>query len=101
MAKQKKLPDYMRASDAEEVEEFRKQTDDGLYDLLAHEIWWRDRSELLEEHGYRLRPRLRPGWVPSWQGTDLNPTWCEDSIVGGVSCLLFALPERLTMYSRD
>ncbi len=39
---------------------------------------WIARYELLERHGYRLRPRLRPGWVPSWKGTDLNPFYCED-----------------------
>ncbi len=88
--KQKKVPDYMRAMDAGDIEEYRKQTADGLYDLLAHEIWWRDRSELLEEHGYQLRSRLRPGWVPSWQGTDLNPLWCEDSLLTGVSCFLIS-----------
>ncbi|KAI9063417.1 kinase-like protein [Trametes sanguinea] len=36
--------------------------------LSEEERKWRDRYELLEAHGYRLRPRLRPGWVPSWRG---------------------------------
>ncbi|CAE6471927.1 unnamed protein product [Rhizoctonia solani] len=30
--------------------------------------------------GYRLRPRYDPNWVPSWKGTDLEPSECEDSI---------------------
>ncbi|KAL5492956.1 hypothetical protein ACEPAI_4404 [Sanghuangporus weigelae] len=37
-----------------------------LYDLAKYEIWWRDRYSLFESHGYRLRERLRPGWIPSW-----------------------------------
>ncbi|KAL5530915.1 hypothetical protein ACEPAG_3791 [Sanghuangporus baumii] len=37
-----------------------------LYDLLKYEIWWRDRYSLFESQGYRLRDRLRPGWIPSW-----------------------------------
>ncbi|OCB90757.1 hypothetical protein A7U60_g2001 [Sanghuangporus baumii] len=37
-----------------------------LYDLAGYEIWWRDRYSLFESQGYRLRDRLRPGWIPSW-----------------------------------
>ena len=33
----------------------------------AHEVWWVDRSEMFERHGYQMRPRFRRGWVPSWQ----------------------------------
>ncbi len=39
---------------------------------------WIARYDLLERHGYRLRPRFKPGWIPSWQGTELNPFECED-----------------------
>ena len=35
--------------------------------FLPQEEWWRQRSELFERRGYRMRPRFRPGWVPSWQ----------------------------------
>jgi len=80
MGKQKRLPRHMRAFDEEEIEEFRKRTAAGRYNLLPAEIWWRERSELLEEHGYQLRPRLRPGWEPSWLGTERNPMYCEDSL---------------------
>ncbi|OCB92195.1 hypothetical protein A7U60_g417 [Sanghuangporus baumii] len=38
-----------------------------LYELAEDEIWWRDRYSLFESRGYRLRDRLRPGWVPSWK----------------------------------
>ncbi|KAL5530918.1 hypothetical protein ACEPAG_3794 [Sanghuangporus baumii] len=41
-----------------------------LYELAEDEIWWRGRYSLFESQGYRLRDRLRPGWVPSWK---LNP----------------------------
>lgn len=34
--------------------------------LSAHEVKWRDRQPFLESKGYMLRPRLRPGWTPSW-----------------------------------
>ncbi|KAI9063418.1 hypothetical protein FKP32DRAFT_1592487 [Trametes sanguinea] len=36
--------------------------------LLREEVVWRDRHEFLEGRGYMLRPRLRPGWTPSWRG---------------------------------
>ncbi|KAI5118852.1 hypothetical protein M0805_008128 [Coniferiporia weirii] len=49
------------------------------FDLHPLEIWWRDRSGFLESKGYRLRPRFRPGWEPSWIGVAKNPLDCEDS----------------------
>lgn len=53
-----------------------------LQDIRAHhhryEDLWTARYELLKRHGYSLRPRFRPGWVPSWHGTELNPFDCED-----------------------
>ncbi|KAJ6507304.1 hypothetical protein C8R47DRAFT_1239109 [Mycena vitilis] len=30
------------------------------------DIYWRDMQPWLEQHGYMLRARYRPGWVPSW-----------------------------------
>ncbi len=38
--------------------------------LLPIEEHWRDRYELLLDHGYQLRSRLRPGWCP--RGETLN-----------------------------
>jgi hypothetical protein len=35
--------------------------------LFDRELWWRDHYQMLEDHGYRLRPRYRPDWVPSWK----------------------------------
>ena len=39
---------------------------------------WRDRTEMLEKEGYILRPRLRPGWTPSWLESGEHPLACED-----------------------
>ena len=38
-------------------------------DIGKHEGWWVERQEALEQAGYMLRPRLRPGWQPSWTGS--------------------------------
>lgn len=46
---------------------------------LSHgEVKWRDRFEMLEQEGYTLRPRLRPGWTPSWFDSGKHPRACED-----------------------
>lgn len=47
--------------------------------LQRHEIFWRDKQGFLEENGYMLRQRFRPGWIPSWLSSDLPPTFHEDS----------------------
>ena len=39
-------------------------------DIGKPERWWVDRQEALEQAGYMLRPRFRPGWQPSWTGTN-------------------------------
>ena len=48
-------------------------------ELDPREVWWRDRYKTLSDHGYLLRPRYSPQWVPSWK--TLNKNWkdCEDS----------------------
>lgn len=38
-------------------------------ELDEGETWWAERQEALEAVGYMLRPRYRPGWIPSWRGT--------------------------------
>ncbi|KAJ7228318.1 hypothetical protein GGX14DRAFT_412691, partial [Mycena pura] len=35
--------------------------------LLTPEVFWRDHYDYILEHGYELRPRYRPDWVPSWK----------------------------------
>ncbi|KAG8854880.1 dolichyl-phosphate beta-glucosyltransferase [Tulasnella sp. 330] len=47
--------------------------------LTVNELEWVKRFDFLEQAGYRLRPRYKPGWEPSWKlgETSLNH---EDSI---------------------
>ncbi|KAI0066775.1 kinase-like protein [Artomyces pyxidatus] len=47
--------------------------------LHAHELGWRNQQRYLESRGYMLRPRLRPGWVPSWKTSGKRPMHSEDS----------------------
>ncbi|KAL6306698.1 hypothetical protein BKA93DRAFT_728769 [Sparassis latifolia] len=49
--------------------------------LLPDEERWKDRQPFLESRGYMLRPRYRPGWIPSWTGSTKNPIYFEDSQV--------------------
>ena len=42
------------------------------------EAWWVERQEALERAGYMLRPRYRPGWKPSWAGTNKEYFSFED-----------------------
>ncbi|KAL6300716.1 hypothetical protein BKA93DRAFT_508267 [Sparassis latifolia] len=55
------------------------------------EIFWRDRQPYLEGRGYKLRPRYDPNWTPSWTGTNLDPTFCEDSIMLMNDCVIDAV----------
>lgn len=64
-----------------------------LYDLTEGEAWWRERNSLFESHGYRLRGRLRPGWIPSFSlDPRLHPGDCEDSSSRSVSHRYFPKP---------
>ncbi|QRV89239.1 kinase domain protein [Ceratobasidium sp. AG-Ba] len=46
---------------------------------LEVEERWVSFQPYLQSKGYQLRPRYRPGWVPSWIKTGANPLECEDS----------------------
>ncbi|KAH9850492.1 kinase-like domain-containing protein [Lenzites betulinus] len=50
-----------------------------LKELSEGECWWRAHYDWLLSRGYKLRPRYRPGWIPSW-GPDENGALldCED-----------------------
>ncbi|KDQ55733.1 hypothetical protein JAAARDRAFT_133274 [Jaapia argillacea MUCL 33604] len=43
--------------------------------LLSYEKFWKEHFHWLESHGYQLRPRYHPNWVPSWRGTE---KFCRD-----------------------
>lgn len=36
------------------------------------ELFWCRHQPWLQTKGYMLRPRYRPGWIPSWAGTDIG-----------------------------
>lgn len=57
----------------------------GYYDLTDLERKWRDRQPALEALSYMLRPRFRPGWIPSWKDNNLVPGFCEDGLKHRVS----------------
>ncbi|KAJ7159948.1 kinase-like domain-containing protein [Mycena crocata] len=52
-----------------------------------HEQFWVDSQPFLLARGYQLRPRYRPGWVPSWIGGHKRNQKFEDSIA---NCVLDA-----------
>ncbi|KAG2336273.1 hypothetical protein BDR05DRAFT_896916 [Suillus weaverae] len=58
--------------------------------LRQAEVWWSRHYEWLEGCGYRLRPRYKPDWIPSWQGTSQNMYACEDWIKPRYACVLDA-----------
>lgn len=78
-----KLPSYALCT-PEGVEEYARDTEEGHWNLLPHEIFWRERYVFLESRGYKLRPRFDPNWVPSWIGTNRDPDFCEDSVISMV-----------------
>lgn len=51
----------------------------------AHETWWVERQEALKRAGFMLRPRYRPHWKPSWDGTNKFHFRCEDGLSQTVS----------------
>ncbi|KAI0363590.1 kinase-like protein [Pilatotrama ljubarskyi] len=77
---QKRLPSHA-VLDEDGVKRAARLTDQGVYDLLPSERFWQDRQPYLHEQGYLLRPRYSPKWKPSWKETNLEPTFCEDSIM--------------------
>lgn len=63
--------------------------EDPAAELDQGEIWWRDHQKWLEEQGYMLGPRWRPGWIPSWHSTKKFWFNCEDAQVPTVSSRLY------------
>ncbi|KAJ7782476.1 kinase-like domain-containing protein [Mycena maculata] len=62
--------------------------------LSESETFWRDHQPWLEECGYMLRPRYRPGWVRSWEGTNKDPWHCTDGPPGRFLLVLDAVRIR-------
>ncbi|TFK92760.1 hypothetical protein K466DRAFT_562133, partial [Polyporus arcularius HHB13444] len=48
--------------------------------LRGMEVYWAHRYEFLNSAGYQLRPRYRPGWVPSWQASKKSRWDVEDGV---------------------
>ena len=46
--------------------------------LSEREVLWRDRYNMLESHGYRLRQRYKPDWTPSWLTTKRHLVFHDD-----------------------
>ncbi|KAG2361538.1 hypothetical protein BDR07DRAFT_1610104 [Suillus spraguei] len=46
--------------------------------LSVYEVWWCQQYQWLKAHGYLLRPRYAPEWVPSWESSQRHPFTCED-----------------------
>ena len=70
-------------------------------DLDEFERWWVERQEALERAGYMLRPRFRPGWQPSWAGSDKPYYDFEDGLAIGVSVNNTALPWPVVLMTLD
>lgn len=73
------LPSYAILT-PEQAERYAKYTEQGNWNLLSYEVFWRERFDFLKDRGYILRPRFKPEWTPSWIGTNRHPNFCEDSI---------------------
>ncbi|KAM5541462.1 hypothetical protein V8D89_005016 [Ganoderma adspersum] len=83
------LPRYAYVS-PESAARHAKDTEEGLYDLLPGEIFWKNRYLFLHDRGYVLRPRYHPDWKPSWIGTNRKPLFCEDSIMLNIPTVIDA-----------
>lgn len=67
-----------------------------LDELTPAEAWWRDHQAWLAEKGYMLRPRYRPGWMPSWKAHPKKRRWdCEDWSAPAVRGVLVNLVSKL------
>ncbi|EIW54112.1 uncharacterized protein TRAVEDRAFT_132053 [Trametes versicolor FP-101664 SS1] len=75
-----RLPSYAFLS-PEATQRLADVTEQGTYGLSPFEKMWMSRRPQLLEHGYVLRPRYAQDWRPSWIGTNIDPFYCEDSIM--------------------
>jgi hypothetical protein len=72
---------------SQQIVDFLQNFDTGreIGDIDPVETWWVERQEAFERAGYMLRPRYRPGWKPSWAGTNKEYSRCEDGQLQWVS----------------
>lgn len=54
--------------------------------LVESEYFWRDHQIWLQQCGYMLRPRFRPGWNASWIQKSIHYAGCEDAEFLRVRC---------------
>ena len=79
-----------KSAHSKAIEDSYAKIADKASKLSAKEAVWRDRQLFLEQRGYMLRPRFRPGWVPSWKGNTRLVYTADDGIILLVSTLPFA-----------
>ncbi|RPD78676.1 hypothetical protein L226DRAFT_610542 [Lentinus tigrinus ALCF2SS1-7] len=59
--------------------------------LSGLEIYWRDRYNWLNSLGYQLRPRYKPDWMPSWEGSKKSRFDSEDGVYLSVEIVIDAV----------
>jgi hypothetical protein len=62
--------------------------------LFDSELWWRDHYHVLENLGYKLRPRYDPNWMPSWKKSGKEFYTAEDgqpTLVSVIHLVLYML----------
>ena len=80
------------------VGEHRRQPVREIGTLFDSELWWRNQYLEIENHGYRLRPRYHPDWVPSWKKSGRDFFTTEDGQPTLVSVLHLISP-MFTLFS--
>ncbi|KAG8833941.1 hypothetical protein FRC17_009812 [Serendipita sp. 399] len=84
-------PAHTRIPEHEILAVYAELTMNGEYDLLPYEQEWRERGPLIHHWGYQLRRRYDMDWIPSWENTDINPFFCEDSIDSSIPNVMDAI----------
>ncbi|TRM59178.1 hypothetical protein BD626DRAFT_539448 [Schizophyllum amplum] len=75
----------LRSRVSKEVQQSRRRLVSTIRPL---EQWWVDRQSWLENRGYMLRPRFRPGWKPSWHDPGVEFLDAEDRYSQSLRCSL-------------
>ena len=70
-------------------------------ELNRLEKQWVNRQTTLEKAGYMLRQRYRPGWQPSWIGTNKFFMDVEDGQAQVVSMDILLKPLEILTYNRN